>query len=246
MAWKKGLIMCLLHRAKMICSSPLILSSEIKNLKKMFMNNCYPAHFFDKIVENFMARNNNSGSTLSSIDTLLTSNCGDDDLPCVILNVPFYGRCSEIFAKKLTSIIQSRFDVKVKVIYCTFKVKSYFHLKCSTPPYLVSNVVYHFNCMNASCSDDYIGYTTRHFYERCDNEHLNLNSSCKSEIKDHLRKSAVCRRENLDYSNFNILRHCKNETYCKFFEAFAIKRLSPTLNKQMFAKGASKFLHVWK
>ena len=109
-----------------------------------------------------------------------------------------------------------------------------------------SNVVYQFNCMNASCSDDYIGYTTRHFYERCDNEHLNLKSSCKSEIKDHLRKSAVCRNENLDYSNFNILRHCKNETYCKFFDAFAIKRLSPTLNKQMFAKGASKFLHVWK
>ena len=247
LAWKKGLIMCLLHRAKLICSSPLILSSEINNLKKMFMNNCYPAHFFDKIVENFMTRDNKSGSTLSTGNTLLTSSSDDDDdLPCVILNVPFYGRCSEIFAKKLTSILQSKFDVKVKVIYCTFKVKSYFRLKCSTPRYLLSNVVYHFNCMNASCSDDYIGYTTRHLYIRCGKEHLNLKSSGKSEIKDHLRKSAVCRNENPDYSNFNILRHCKNETYCKFFEAFAIKRLNPTLNKQMFAQGASKFLHVWK
>ena len=114
MAWKKGLIMCLLHRAKMICSSPLILSSEIKNLKKMFMNNCYPAHFFDEIVENFMARNNNSGSTLSSIDTLLTSNCGDDDLPCVILNVPFYGRCSGYLQKNSPPLFSQGLMLKLK------------------------------------------------------------------------------------------------------------------------------------
>ena len=242
MAWKKGLIMCLLHRDKLICSSPLILSSEISNLKKMFIDNCYPAHFFDKIVEKFMAWD--TASTSSSVDTT-TSSSNDDTLPYIILTVPFYGRCSEIFAKKLSSIIQSKFDVEVRISYCTFKVKSYFRLKCSTPPYLVSNVVYHFNCMNDSCPDDYIGYTTRHLFKRCE-EHLNLTSSGKSEIKDHLRKSAECRKNNLDYTNFNILRHCKNETYCKFFEAFAIKRLNPTLNKQMFAQGASKFLHVWK
>ena len=244
MAWKKGLIMCLLHRAKLICSSPLILSSEINNLRKMFINNCYPAQFFDKIVERFMARDDTSAASTSSSDD--TSSNTDDNLPYIILNVPFYGRCSEIFAKKLSSIIQAKFDVEVRISYCTFKVKSYFRLKCSTPLYLVSNVVYHFNCMNASCPDDYIGYTTRHFYKRCDDEHLNLQSSAKSEIKDHLRNSAECRKEHVDYSNFKIMRHCKNETYCKFYEAFAIKRLSPTLNKQMFAQGASKFLHVWK
>ena len=109
----------------------------------------------------------------------------------------------------------------------------------------MSNVVYRFKCMNASCPDDYIGYTTRHSFERCDKEHLNLKSSGKSEIKDHLRKSVECRKEQLDYSKFkklDILRHCRNEAYCKFFEAFSIKHLNRTLNKQMFAK----FLHVSK
>ena len=86
----------------------------------------------------------------------------------------------------------------------------------------------------------------RHLFERCENEHLNLRSSQKSEIKDHLRTCGECQKYQLNYSNFQILRHCRNETYCKFFEAFAIKRFNPTLNKQMFAQGASKFLHVWK
>ena len=130
-----------------------------------------------------MARDDTSAASTSSSDD--TSSNIDDNLPYIILNVPFYGRCSEIFAKKLSSIIQAKFDIEVRISYCTFKVKSYFRLKCSTPLYLVSNVVYHFNCMNASCPDDYIGYTTRHFYKRCDDEHLNLQSSAKSEIRGH-------------------------------------------------------------
>lgn len=132
MSWKKGLIMCLLHRAKAICSSHSLLSSEINNLKEMFMKNCYPANFFDRVVEKFMTSHRSSVSS---------STTDSEDVPFVVLTVPFYGRCSETFAKKLSGIIESKFAVKVRVSYCTFKVKSYFCLKCSTPLYLMSNVI---------------------------------------------------------------------------------------------------------
>ena len=98
----------------------------------MFMKNCYPANFFDRVVEKFMTSHRSSVSS---------STTDSEDVPFVVLTVPFYGRCSETFAKKLSGIIESKFAVKVRVSYCTFKVKSYFCLKCSTPLYLMSNVI---------------------------------------------------------------------------------------------------------
>ena len=99
--------------------------------------------------------------------------------------------------------------------------------------------------MNDSCSNSYVGYTARHLFERC-NEHLNIQTNTQSEIKDHIRQCTACQCLCPDYTDFDILRRCRNTTDCKFFEAFAIKRLQPTLNKQMFANGASKILHIWK
>ena len=50
--WKSGLIVCLLHRTKLICSSMILYNKEIKNLRKMFLRNGYPEHFFDVVVKN--------------------------------------------------------------------------------------------------------------------------------------------------------------------------------------------------
>ena len=100
--------------------------------------------------------------------------------------------------------------------------------------------------MSDSCSDTYIGYTSRHLFERCDEEHLNLKSKKQSEIKDHIRKCSVCNSSTLSYSVFLIVRRCRSEVHAKLFEAFAIKRFRPSLNVQLIAQGASKILHIWK
>ena len=39
--WKSGLILCLLHRAKLICSNNELLKNEIKNLQNLFIKNAY-------------------------------------------------------------------------------------------------------------------------------------------------------------------------------------------------------------
>ena len=89
-------------------------------------------------------------------------------------------------------------------------------------------------------------YTGRHLYVRCDEEHLNLNTNKQSEIKDHIRQCSTCSNCVLSHRDFSIVRRCRNEVHAKLFEAFAIKRFRPTLNKQLYAQGASKILHVWK
>ena len=49
MNWKSGVIKCLLHRAKMVCSDEQQLRKEIKTLKDIFHRNGYPEDFFEKI-----------------------------------------------------------------------------------------------------------------------------------------------------------------------------------------------------
>ena len=44
--WKRGVIMCLLYRAKMICSSVSLFNVEISALKNMFFRNSYSYNIF--------------------------------------------------------------------------------------------------------------------------------------------------------------------------------------------------------
>ena len=48
-AWKRGLIFCLLHRAKMICSSLSLFWEEVDVLRHMFTRNGYTHSFFDLV-----------------------------------------------------------------------------------------------------------------------------------------------------------------------------------------------------
>ena len=234
--WKKGVILSLLYRARMISSSVPIFNSEVSKLRSMFAANSYPLKFIDNVINSFLCNTDTTDDASVS---------AEDDLPTVLLRVPFLGKSSVRFGRDLTNIISQKFNVRVRVVYSTLKLQSYFRLKSLSPFYLLSNVVYQYQCMNDSCSDSYVGYTARHLYERC-NEHLNLSSGKQSEIKNHVKHCFTCQGLCADYTDFTILRKCRNTIDCKFFEAFAIKRLQPSLNKQMFAKGASKILHVWK
>ena len=238
-SWKKGLIFCLLNRAKSICSSASLFNIEVNNLKDMFINNSYPVWFFDNVYKQFLDKLNIS-STCNTVD-----DGTDDNLPYVIFRVSYLGKSSIKFAKNVSDCVANNFPVKVRTVFSTFKVRSYFNLKCSSPSYLSSNVVYSFECMSDSCTDNYIGFTTRHLYERVE-EHTACHKQGQSEIKDHLKSCLFCKARGVSHVDFTILRRCRSALQCKLHEAFAIKRFRPVLNKQLFAEGASKILHVWK
>ena len=63
--WKTGLISCLLHRAKIICSSQTVFNTEVTKLKRLFFANHYPAWFFDTVLTNFKNHNNKVSDELS-------------------------------------------------------------------------------------------------------------------------------------------------------------------------------------
>ena len=161
-----------------------------------------------------------------------------------ILRVPFYGPISVKFGNRLSRIISRKFDIDVKIVYSTFKVKNYFKLKCNTPFALLSNVVYRFDCVeNAQVS--YIGYTKRHLVIRTD-EHTVPSLAKKSHVHQHIKNCEACTNGSVGLSHFQILHRHRDETDSKIGESFAIKKHQPVLNKQLFGKGSSILLNVWK
>ena len=75
----------------------------------------------------------------------------------------------------------------MKLVFSSFKIKSYLSYKDPVPNDLKSCLVYKFNC--AICSYSYIGETCRHFKTRIE-EHIKKN--IKSHIFKHLQSTAKC------------------------------------------------------
>ena len=231
--WKRGLIMCLINRAKCICSTLSLFNDEVSRLRKMLISNCYPSRFFDCAVDRVL----NPRISVTSDTESVHSNYS-------ILRIPYYGKESVKFAKKLSNIICKKFDIDIKIVYSTFKIKNYFRLKCRTPFPLLSNVVYQFNCAeNAQVS--YIGYTKRHLISRFA-EHTVPKVAKKSHVFAHIKQCVSCKGKTHDVRDLKVLQRCADETECKIAEAFHIKKSRPVINKQLFAQGSSLILRVWK
>ena len=232
--WKSGLILCLLDRAKRICSSNALFNQEIKKLESMFKSNGYPKKFFDSVLNRFFDRNHDFKSKLEEIP---------DKRREYYFSVPYLGVESRAFAKAFTRLIKKNLDVKFIPIYKTYKINSYFQLKSKTPLALCSNVVYKFMC-SCDTNNTYIGMSSRHLSTRV-REHLNFNSLTKSSIKDHIMSCQICSNYRHNLNSFTILRKCRSEFHTKIHEALLIKKHKPTLNRQLYAAGSSFLLQIF-
>ena len=135
----------------------------------IFCNNGYPGWFINNTIKKFEKRQNNPAVKYEP-DFLFT------------IGIPFFGKASRVFEKRLTALVKTKFNVDINVYYTCFKTGSYFQLKCSTPFPLLSNVVYKFSC-SRDANISYIGMTTRHHGIRIQ-EHLH-HKTIKSAIREH-------------------------------------------------------------
>ena len=111
----------------------------------------------------------------------------------ITVEIPYVGKQSHIFAKNISKLIRKFSTVHLTPIYKTCKVGNYFNLKSNTPALLLSNVVYRFSCP-CDAGLTYIGKSTRHVVTRA-KEHLNLGSSVKSKMKDHIIECNLCNKK---------------------------------------------------
>ena len=218
--------MCLLHRAKKICSNDFLYKQEVKKLYS-FQKNGYPNSFINKVIKKF---NGNSKPKKYEKDFLFS------------IGLPYYGKTSNQFAKRLANLIKLKFNIDINVYFTTMKTASYFPLKCDTPFALMSNVVYKSTC-SCDANNTYIGMTTRHMNTRV-KEHLHSKNT-KSAIHDHIKNCKTCLETEYDLNNFQILRQCTTKYETKIQKALLIKKHNPKLNAQLYGGGSSILLNVF-
>ena len=134
--WKSGLVFCMLHRAKLICSSDWLFFKEVEILKSLFLSNNYLHSSLIKYCANFLRFH---PIILKKTKTAMNARLA-------FFKVPYIGSASKQFTKSLFELVYREFGLKLKVVYDTFKINRYFQLKTKTPHALCSNVVYQFRC----------------------------------------------------------------------------------------------------
>ena len=238
--WKKGVFLGSLDRAWRICSSRELFLKEVNKLRDIYIKNGYVVGFLNSLFRQFM-RKKEAVPTVHNSDVSLTDD--DDNVKKYVLVIPFVGKPSLLFKKQLTQIFKDCLDVHLRVVFNSFKVKSYFSLKSRTPSFLSGNVVYKYTCQR-DAAQFYVGETTRYLIERA-GEHLNLSAHPPSAIASHIADCDECRAANLSVNNFEIIKCCKSKVECEVFEAFYVKKLSPPLNRQLFMSGALHTLRIF-
>ena len=233
--WKSGLINCLLHRAWRVCSSSDLFNVEVEKLRSIFSKNGYPNAFFQKAYSSFCDRVAKlNGTPLLTID--------EEPEHKHLIKLPFVGKASRTFAKRLKNLILRTFDIEIFVVYKSCKLSSFFSLKDATPLPLTSNIVYQYKCFRDE-NITYIGETTRPLKVRVD-EHLAARNN-KSAVGSHITRCDTCKRSKPDLNSFHIMKRCRTNGETRIMEALLIRRHAPKLNKQMFSKGASFILNVY-
>ena len=225
MAWKKGLILCFLHRAYRICSSWALFHEEVEKLRKIFLRNAYPIAFFKNILHRFINCKYRMSDTRSDVES---------DYFTLVL--PYFGQTSELLKKRLTRLAR-RYKVNCRVVFSCFKISQYFSLKDVVPDYLQSCVVYKY-CCSVDPKQVYIGRTKRHLIVRI-REHASPNTN--SAIFNH-RLSCTC---SYSMSNFSILKHCNTDYDLSIAEALSIKKEKPSLNSTLANNRQSIFLSLY-
>ena len=166
----------------------------------------------------------------------------DEESYYFVIKLPYIGKASKIFAKKLSDIVFKKFNVKIHVVYKSCKLSSFFSLKDITPLALTSKVVYQYKCFRDE-NITYIGETTRPLEKRVE-EHMSEKKP-KTAVGKHIAKCDSCRARTLALSDFRVLKKCRTNGETRIMEALLIKRKAPVINRQLHLSGASFILTVY-
>ena len=178
----------------------------------------FPSSIIENVVRNFL---NNYFSPDSSQSVARKDNC-------LYFKLPYIGPFSIITQHRIKKLVNTFCsDLEIKLVFTSFKIRSWFGAKDPIPAGLRWRVIYKFSC--AGCNACYIGETNRNFATRI-SEHLASNKY--SHIFKHLRGSEKC-RSLCSEDCFKILDSASTCFQLKIKEAMHILWEQPLLNSQV-------------
>ncbi len=226
--WKESLVTCMLTRALRVSSSLKYFHSELDAIRKIFKQNSYPAHMIETIIDSFITGHQVTEDSFKITTSLsVLPKKPDDDKKDVYLRIPFVGKPSTKFQRRMEYHLQGP-SLRLKTAFRTAKVGQHFSLKSRCSWLFSANVVYKFTCSKDS-SITYIGETSRQLFERItDHRGKDKNSA----VLDHLYGCRQCQDTENVANLFEIIRRCSTSNLAST-EALLISRHCPSLNTQM-------------
>lgn len=217
-SYKTGLIATLVHRAYMINNTWSGFHEELAKLKGILLKNSYPTTLIDNIIKNTINKFFDNPSDNTKVN---------DNI--FYVKLPYVGKFSSTIKKRVNQLLKRlcNNNIKINIVFSSYKIRSMFGVKDSIPKELRSFVVYKFTC--SSCGACYVGETSRHFATRI-NEHLKTDKV--SHIYKHIMSSKVCLAQ-CSPESFCILDRARNSYELKIKEAIHILWEKPTLNQQL-------------
>ena len=85
--WKRGVILCFLSRAWVVCSTRQLFNLETVKLRSIFNRNGYTVAFFNKVLRTFIDKKTKEPPLAETIDD-------DENIRYYILSIPFVGKPS--------------------------------------------------------------------------------------------------------------------------------------------------------
>ena len=243
--WKTALAKWFIHRAERLCSNKMLFEKEVSHLKDIFRKNGYPDCFFEKVLHEHLAKERDKDEETTDREqgnddqTRTKKNEQDLASPIATLKIPYIGKPSIQYARKLKTTLSGVITERLRVVYTTTKVKDHFQLKDALEKPLLSNVVYSFKCLGDP-GIQYIGYTNRSLKERA-SEHLRGGTR----ISDHIAQCKACNSTKVTHEHFTVLKKCRSKWDTAVYEAIYIKRFNPVLNKQLVKPGYTHHLQIF-
>ena len=168
----------------------------------------------------------------------------------IIIKVPFQGRKGESIIKSLNNTLKRTLpeNAECRVVQTGTKLSQFFNIKDRIDEKHRSNFIYHHECQNRKCDEDYIGETKRRRENRT-GEHSGKDKN--SEIFKH---SCSTKHPKAKDKNFKILAtNYENRRKRKLAEAMFIRDLKPSLNIQrdsykliLFWRHRHNLQHIWR
>ena len=236
--YKATSIHTLLHRAFRVCSSYQSFHLEVEFLRTYFIQNFYPADYFNSLLKRFLNSRYSHGPSY------------DVSKQPVYIKLPFIGEQTSKLLIELRTLLSLYFP-QVNPLFCfthNHTIGSYFK-KCQShmrPPVVYNNRRPHlfkkaFNCssvIGCDCSQQYIGSTKLQLFRRV-SQHRGVSFRTgrplakpdNSAIRDH------CNHLNhvFNAENFTVIDTCRNSHDLRILESLCIFSEHPSLKSDKCA-----------
>jgi len=220
------LLKTMVHRAQALSSTPELFYQECDKLRSIFTRLNYPLDVINSAINK---------SVITSRNQSPPDKSGYNNNQVVRVSLPFKDQRSADTVNRQMNDLSNKIGVQLQPVFTSRKLEQVLMPKERKPTIINQHcVVYKFKC--GLCDADYVGFTTRHLFQRI-NEHKFKSSSIGKHFKDQ--------HGGLDDFNartFQVLKKCKNKWDCLVYEMLFIKNIKPSLNVQTDSIRAKLFI----